>query len=165
MYRLPRARINMLGEQKRQHRSVLINSANRDAVQYPNPNTYAIPFPYGNERVHIAYLATFIMVTPAAPPLTANLRIRELQCSSKVNTTWSGGSEVTLACIPIPTAAGVRLAYQPSEPRAIDILRTQDSTYFPSFTTLSISWTDENGALIANMPDHVMRLVFEVIYV
>lgn len=152
----------MLGQQKRQHRSVLINSANRDAVQYPNPNSYQVLMPWNMERVHVAYLCTFVSTIPAGGPLTINLRIRELESSGKVATTWSGGAS-TLACIPVTGAAGALFSYQPSTPKWIDVLRMEDSRYFPSFTTLTLSWTDENGALVA-MPDHVIRLMFESVY-
>ncbi len=154
----------LLSYQKKQHRSVLVNSANRDTVQFPNPNSYQILMPWNLERVHVAYLCTAVFVVPAGPPLTANLRVRELESSGKVHTTWTGGQGSTLACIPVDVLAGARLAYQPSDPTRIDVIRTEDSTYFPSFATLSLSWTDENGALIANMTEHVIRLMFESVY-
>lgn len=149
---------------KRQHREISIYSGNRDTAAYPNANSYQIVLPFGLQRLHVAYLSTFVGAVPVGAPLTANLRIREFVSSGKSDTTWSGGDGSTLACIPLTAAAGTLFSYQPSSARKIDVLRFEDSTYYPSFTTLTLSWIGENGQLIPNFPEHVVKIMLESVY-
>ena len=154
-----------LGQQKRQHRVISISSANRDTSSYPNANSYQILLPYNMERLHVAYLCTFIGTVPAGGLLSANLRVKEFASSGKTDTTWSGGDGSTLACVPLTAGpAGTSFHYQPASPKEIDIIRFEDSSYYPSFTSLTISWIGENGALIAGFPEHVIKIMLESVY-
>ena len=140
-------------------RSLIVSSADRDPVVFPTPQSYHInilPLKY----VGSAFVAMANFVTPVAPPLVAVLRINELSGSGLSATTWPGGGDTVLAVIPLP-AAGLRVQYINSDARNTDVLRARDVEYYWQLSSLTISWTDEAGAPIVNMPEHVIRLMFE----
>lgn len=137
-------------------RSFLVSSTQRDTTSFPTPQTYQIAVPRQVE-ISAVYLAMANFVTPAAPPLAAALQIAEVAGSGLSWTSWGGGGDTTVACIPLP-AAGVRVLYESSEPGEVDVIRMYDVGFTTNINSLTFSWADENGAPYAAMPEHVMRI-------
>lgn len=100
---------------------------------------------------------------PGGAAKAAILRLDELSATGLVWASWGGklasvGAQGILAAIPLPAAAG-RLGYEPSAPRHIDWQEPISVDYQPSINSLTLTWTDEAGALLP-IGEHVVRLCF-----
>jgi hypothetical protein len=137
-------------------RSFLVSSAQRNVVAFPTPQTYRVVIP-AQKAVGAVFLAMANFVSPVGAPLAAALQISEMAGSGLSWTNWPGGYDTTVACIPLPVA-GTRILYEAAEPSEVDVIRMRDVGFFTNTTSFTFTWLDENGAPLAAMPEHVMRI-------